>query len=184
MPKDNKAVGKCKHGKEPYYCQYCKGKGYLFHINLIFRTCEHGRQKRKCIDCGGSSTCDHGRLKASCKECGGSSFCRHGRQKSRCKDCGGRSICEHGKRKDRCVECGGSGICYHGKNKFKCVRCKKIEWFVVDYLTIRDAPSSGPEEALLHCPGGHPRGLYSNAENLRREMTIDEWADNVAKDTQ
>ena len=29
--------------------------------------CEHGRQRRRCMDCGG---CEHGRLLSSCKDCG------------------------------------------------------------------------------------------------------------------
>ena len=41
--------------------------------------CEHGKQKNRCKECGGSSqkraVCEHGRQKSRCKECGGSSFC-------------------------------------------------------------------------------------------------------------
>jgi hypothetical protein len=29
--------------------------------------CEHGRQRKRCMDCGG---CEHGRLLSSCKDCG------------------------------------------------------------------------------------------------------------------
>ena len=52
--------------------------------------------------------CPHGRQRRLCKECGGSSICEHGRQRSRCKDCGGSSICEHGRQRYSCKECGGS----------------------------------------------------------------------------
>ena len=75
------------------------------------KKCEHGRQKFRCKECGGSSICSHGREKSQCKECGGSGLCSHGRQKSRCKECGGSSICEHGRLKSYCKECGGSGLC-------------------------------------------------------------------------
>ena len=50
--------------------------------------CEHGRQKSRCKECGGSGICEHGRQKSQCKECGGSSICEHGRQKRQCKECG------------------------------------------------------------------------------------------------
>ena len=56
--------------------------------------CEHGRQKNKCKECGGSGICAHGRVKSVCKECGGNSICVHGRRKSTCKECGG---CVHGR---------------------------------------------------------------------------------------
>ena len=53
------------------------------------KKCEHGRQRNKCKDCGGSSICEHGRLRHICKDCGGSGICEHGRQRSQCKECGG-----------------------------------------------------------------------------------------------
>ena len=31
--------------------------------------CKHGRQKYKCVDCGGIHICEHLKQKASCKEC-------------------------------------------------------------------------------------------------------------------
>ena len=49
--------------------------------------CEHGRQRSKCKECGGSGICQHGRRRSRCKECGGASICQHGRQRSRCKKC-------------------------------------------------------------------------------------------------
>ena len=73
-------------------------------------TCEHGRQRHRCKECGGSQICEHGRRRSRCKECGGSEICEHGRMRSQCKECGGGSICEHGRRRSRCKECGGSGI--------------------------------------------------------------------------
>ena len=79
--------------------------------------CEHGKQKARCKECGGSSICEHGRIRSQCKECGGSSICEHGRQRSGCKECGGSSVCEHGRRRHRCKDCGGSGICEHGRQR-------------------------------------------------------------------
>ena len=35
------------------------------------KRCEHGREKRDCVSCGGSRVCEHQRLKRSCRDCGG-----------------------------------------------------------------------------------------------------------------
>ena len=71
-------------------------------------TCEHGRQRNRCKDCGGGSICEHGRQRRTCKACGGSQICPHGRVRCQCKDCGGSSVCEHGRQRHRCKECGGN----------------------------------------------------------------------------
>ena len=106
-------IKKCEHGKQKRYCKECGGSSI----------CEHGKQKTRCKECGGSSICEHGREKRQCKECGGSAFCEHGIRKSYCKDCGGSQICEHGKQKRYCKECGGSSICEHGREKTRCKEC-------------------------------------------------------------
>ena len=49
--------------------------------------------------------CTHGREKRRCKECGGSALCLHGRQRRQCKDCGGAAICPHRRIKYGCKEC-------------------------------------------------------------------------------
>ena len=85
--------------------------------------CEHGKQKSRCKECGGSAFCEHGKRKSTCRECKGSAFCEHGKLKSRCKECGGSAFCEHGKQKPLCKECGGSQICEHGKQKQCCKEC-------------------------------------------------------------
>ena len=93
--------------------------------------CEHGKQKSRCKECGGSAFCEHGKRKSQCKDCGGSAFCEHGKRKSHCKECGGSEICEHGKRKSRCKVCGGSRLCKnewcetYGNIKYEnyCVAC-------------------------------------------------------------
>ena len=43
------------------------------HRNVGYRNkrCEHGREKRDCVSCGGSRVCQHQRLQRSCRECGG-----------------------------------------------------------------------------------------------------------------
>jgi hypothetical protein len=79
------------------------------------KRCEHGRERRRCKECGGSSICEHGRDRYRCMEYGGASICKHGRQRHKCMECGGSSICEHGRRWHRCKECGGSVICEHGR---------------------------------------------------------------------
>jgi hypothetical protein len=32
-------------------------------------SCEHGRQKQSCTECGGTSICQHKRQRNGCKEC-------------------------------------------------------------------------------------------------------------------
>lgn len=66
---------KCIHGKTPYYCTKCGGKG----------VCDHGRQKCKCKDCGGSAICVHDNVKYQCKEC--KRRCEHGCFTYKCKVC-------------------------------------------------------------------------------------------------
>ena len=70
--------------------------------------CEHGRQRSRCKDCGGSAFCEHGRIRRQCKDCGGSAFCEHGRIRRQCKECGGSAFCEHDRIRRQCKECGGS----------------------------------------------------------------------------
>ena len=36
--------------------------------------------------------CEHGRERSRCKECGGSSICEHGRRRGRCKECGPQAV--------------------------------------------------------------------------------------------
>ena len=103
--------GPCEHGVK--YRSQCK----------VCNACPHGRRRRECKECGGSSLCEHGRQRYVCKECDGKGICEHGRERRRCKECGGASICEHGRQRSRCKECGGSGICEHGRIRFACKEC-------------------------------------------------------------
>ena len=86
--------------------------------------CEHGVKPRwKCKVC---SACPHGRERRKCKECGGSGICEHGRERYHCKECGGKGICEHGRRRRDCKECGGKGICEHGRVRSGCKECRGL----------------------------------------------------------
>ena len=100
------------------------GRALVAHrvVGMVKKKCEHGRQRSRCKDCGGSSFCEHGRRRHDCKDCGGGSICEHGRLRNRCKDCGGSGVCEHGRRRSRCKDCGGSGICEHGRQRSVCKR--------------------------------------------------------------
>jgi hypothetical protein len=103
----------CEHGKQKSRCKDCGGSGI----------CKHNKHKAFCKECGGSQICQHNKIKSKCKECGGSELCEHGKQKSNCKECGGSQICEHNKQKSSCKECGGSQICNHNKHKSACKEC-------------------------------------------------------------
>ena len=103
----------CEHGKQKSRCKECGGSSI----------CEHDKQKSRCKECDGNEICEHDKQKSLCKECGGSSICEHDKRKSQCKECGGSSICEHDKRKSQCKECGGSEICEHDKHKSYCKEC-------------------------------------------------------------
>ena len=101
----------CPHGLAPRgRCLKCSG-------------CPHGRQRSKCVECGGSEVCSHGRVRYRCKDCGGKGMCEHRRQRALCKECGGRGICGHGRQRNKCVECGGSSICGHGRQRQHCREC-------------------------------------------------------------
>lgn len=68
---------------------------YLSRLIMSYPKCEHGRQKCRCKECGGSSICIHGKQVRYCKECGGSAFCEHQKLKLRCKECGGSHLCKN-----------------------------------------------------------------------------------------
>jgi hypothetical protein len=72
-----------------------------------------------------SALCQHGRQKSRCKECGGSSICEHSKLKQLCAQCDGSSLCSHLKRKWTCRECKGSSLCIHGRRRTKCPKCKR-----------------------------------------------------------
>jgi hypothetical protein len=41
------------------------------HVGYRNKRCEHGREQRDCVSCGGSRVCPHQRLQRSCRQCGG-----------------------------------------------------------------------------------------------------------------
>ena len=61
----------------------------------IYKKCEHGKRKERCIDCGGYEICEHKKRKTDCIKCGGISICEHNTRKRCCKYCLGSQICEH-----------------------------------------------------------------------------------------
>ena len=69
--------------------------------------CPHGKQRNRCISCGGVGICEHGRQRHGCIQCGGSSICEHKRERNKCIPCGGASICEHELQRNQCKTCSG-----------------------------------------------------------------------------
>jgi hypothetical protein len=100
-------------------CNRCLERSRIFN-NL---KCEHGKRKRRCVECGGSEFCKHKKAKNDCIECKGSSICEHERRRRNCVDCKGSGVCEHNRDKSRCVDCKGSRICQHNKDKRICRLC-------------------------------------------------------------
>lgn len=105
---------KCSHGKRKRYCKDCNGSSF----------CIHQRIKYGCIECKSVSICEHNRVRSKCKDCGGSRYCIHKKIKSMCIECGGSELCECGKRRSRCIKCGGSELCCHLRRKSTCKDCK------------------------------------------------------------
>ena len=107
----------CPHGVAPRgRCLKCFG-------------CPHGRQRSKCVKCGGSEVCTHGRVRYRCKDCGGKGMrCATEGSAALCSGTsaagGGSSICGHGRQRQHCRECGGSSVCEHGRQRNKCAACK------------------------------------------------------------
>ena len=91
------------HGKEQRKVRRAVGPR-VHRVGMVNKKCEHGRERSRCKDCGGSGICEHGRRRSQCKECGGSGICEHGRERYSCKDCGGSSMCEHGRRRRYCMD--------------------------------------------------------------------------------
>ena len=84
----------------------CYGRLACWNLPLKSVAKSEGRNDEKYLDTmgrigvydGKELKCEHGRQRSRSKECGGSSICEHGRRRSACKECGGASICEHGGR--------------------------------------------------------------------------------------
>uniref|UniRef100_A0A0G4FCV2 Uncharacterized protein n=1 Tax=Chromera velia CCMP2878 TaxID=1169474 RepID=A0A0G4FCV2_9ALVE len=67
--------------------------------------CEHGREQRRCRQCGGSAICMHSKVKWNCAICSDGSRCPHNKMKYYCRECGGKGVCPHGRAKNKCREC-------------------------------------------------------------------------------
>lgn len=107
-------VKKCEHGKQKHRCRDCGGSSF----------CEHNKRKTYCETCGGSELCIHKKRKARCRECNGTEFCIHKKSKYICRECSdGSAYCEHKKIKRLCKECGGNAYCEHKKRKYLCLEC-------------------------------------------------------------
>lgn len=87
--------------------------------------CSHGKRKRNCVECVGSSICIHKKRKSRCTECSGTEICEHNCKKYRCFQCNGSSICEHNKRRERCKICVHLLFCEHQNRKATCYVCKQ-----------------------------------------------------------
>ena len=122
--KMNLTLKKFKKKRDDTYmkrCVECNEKC----VNFVNKNkCEHGKEKSRCKECGGSKICEHDKQRSQCKECGGSSICEHDKHRSTCNDCGGSKICEQDKRRSNCKDCGGGSICEHDKQRSKCKECK------------------------------------------------------------
>jgi hypothetical protein len=104
----------CEHGKQKHRCLACGGSSF----------CEHNKRKTYCETCGGSELCIHKKRKARCRECNGTEFCIHKIFKTRCRECHGTSFCVHNRLKTSCFDCKGGSICEHNKIRSRCVPCR------------------------------------------------------------
>ena len=92
------------------------------------RKCPHGREHRRCKQCGGKTICQHLKERRRCKVCmeidPEGKLCRHNKLFDECKIC-----CRHlGKHVERRTSCGLPGgrhrtICKHGKVLTRCKPC-------------------------------------------------------------
>ena len=67
--------------------------------------CPHGKQKYRCVECGGASLCEHKIQRYTCVVCKGAGVCEHLKQRKTCRECGGSAYCKHNNRRGRCKEC-------------------------------------------------------------------------------
>ncbi len=84
--KQYKIMATLKYGKKSSSSRSQFRKNRSHPIRKKTYSCENGRRKSQCKDCG-TGHCKHKRLKGRCKDCG-TDYCEHGKWKSSCKDCG------------------------------------------------------------------------------------------------
>ena len=68
--------------------------------NAYGSKCQHNRERRRCIPCGGAGSCEHKNDRRWCKDCKGSGICKHNRRRYECKDCREKSVEEEEEKKD------------------------------------------------------------------------------------
>jgi len=113
-------------GQELIKCSRCRCKNTIDH----FKINRHGNPLKTCMACNARDkagrACKHGREKNKCIECGGAGVCCHRRVRSACKECKGGAICEHGNRRTYCAPCGGTSLCAHGIEAKDCSICDPV----------------------------------------------------------
>ena len=94
---------------ESKQCTQCRQTSLFEEFKMNKRTGQLTKQCIKCLDsnkiCKERNKFQHGKQKSKCKECGGSEICEHERVRYRRKECGGTGICKHNRPKTVCVEC-------------------------------------------------------------------------------
>ncbi len=143
-------------GKMVKQCSVCREKGAIAQkkaretSGYQVKKCPHDRERRKCVDCGGSQVCEHRRQRSTCVDCVGSQICVHRRHRNRCIDCEGCGICHHGRERYRCNECTG----------YKAVVKKTI------YHTREADRKSGKYNPDLHVDKCFLEGLFEDSPDL------------------
>lgn len=74
-----------RNGNAKRTCERCLELAKIYKAK---NKCPHGKEKCKCVECGGSQMCQHERQRCKCRECGGVSMCEHNRLRSECRECG------------------------------------------------------------------------------------------------
>ena len=151
-------VKKCIHGKVKRQCKDCKGSSI----------CIHNKHKATCKECKGSAICIHDKQKGQCRDCKGLTFCIHNKHKASCKECKGSAICIHDKQKGQCKECSGSAICIHNKYKTYCKDCS----IILNCLTCayNTANKSNLQKHIKTCTGNE---IGSSGEVAIRQVLND-----------
>ena len=67
--------------------------------------CEHGRERSRCKECGGSAICEHGRQRSSARSAVGHQSASTVVVAMSARSAVGAAICEHGRQRHRCKEC-------------------------------------------------------------------------------
>ena len=159
------APNTCEHGRRKYRCKDCGGSSI----------CVHSRLLADCIDCEGSNICTHKRIKRFCKDCNKAHICDHNKRRSRCKTCKGGSICKHNKERSRCTDCDGGSICIHKIEKSTCRQCRGTQICVHDKVKSRCKLCKGGSICIHNKQKSHCRECKGSAfceHNKQRSACI------------